>query len=99
MGISDRPKALVTGASSGIGRSATVALAAAGYDVAINYSRSESGAGETAALAKAKGARTLVIGCDVADDAGVREMLKTVEREFGRLDALVNNAGTTTHVR
>jgi len=99
MGNSDRPKALVTGASSGIGRSAAVALAAAGYDVAINYSRSEAGAGETASLAEAKGARTLLVGCDVADDAAVRKMLTTVEREFGRLDGLVNNAGTTTNVR
>lgn len=99
MGNTDRPKALVTGASSGIGRAAAVALAAAGYDVAINYSRSEAGARETAALAGAKGARTVLMCCDVADDAAVRAMLKEVELEFGGLHGLVNNAGTTTNIR
>jgi 3-oxoacyl-[acyl-carrier protein] reductase len=93
-----RPAALVTGASSGIGRAAAVALAAAGFDVAINYSRSEDGARETARLAEAKGARTMTFRADVSDDALVRGMLAAVQATFGRLDALVNNAGTTTNV-
>jgi 3-oxoacyl-[acyl-carrier protein] reductase len=96
---SNRPVALVTGAATGIGRAAAIALAAAGYDVAINYSRSEKEAAETAAQAQAKGAKTLLVKCDVADDTSVRDMLAAVEREFGRLDALINNAGTTTNVK
>jgi 3-oxoacyl-[acyl-carrier protein] reductase len=92
--MSDR-KALVTGASTGIGRSAVVALAAAGYDVAINYSSSEAAARETARLAEEKGARTLLVKCDVSDEGGVRAMMKTIEEAFGHLDVLVNNAGTT----
>jgi 3-oxoacyl-[acyl-carrier protein] reductase len=96
---SKRPVALITGAATGIGRAAAIALAAAGYDVAINYSRSEKEAAETATLAQEKGAKTLVVKADVADDASVREMLAAVEREFGQLDALINNAGTTTNVR
>jgi len=94
-----RPAALVTGAATGIGRAAAVALAEAGYDVAINYSRSESAARETAAVAQAKGAKTLLFKCDVSDDGSVRKMLAAVGQEFGRLDALVNNAGTTSNVK
>ena len=94
-----RPAALVTGAATGIGRAAAVALAEAGYDVAINYSRSESAARETAAAAQAKGAKTLLFKCDVSDDGSVRKMLAAVEQEFGRLDALVNNAGITSNVK
>jgi 3-oxoacyl-[acyl-carrier protein] reductase len=93
-----RPAALVTGAATGIGRAAAVALAAAGFDVAINYSRSEGAATETAALAQEKGASTVLVQCDVADDDAVRRMRDTVQTTFGRLDALVNNAGTTTEI-
>jgi 3-oxoacyl-[acyl-carrier protein] reductase len=95
----DRRVALVTGGSSGIGRAAVVALAEAGFDVAVNYSRSEQAARETAKLAQEKGAKTLLFRCDVSDDPSVRKMLAAVEQEFGRLDALVNNAGTTTQVK
>jgi 3-oxoacyl-[acyl-carrier protein] reductase len=87
--------ALVTGAATGIGRSAALALAAAGYDVALNYSSSETAARETAAEAAKRGAKTLLVRCDVSDEPGVRAMLKRVEEAFGRLDVLVNNAGTT----
>lgn len=93
-----KPAALVTGASTGIGRAAAVALAGAGFDVAINYASSEKAARETAELAKAKGAKTLLFQCDVSDDPTVRKMLAAVEQEFGRLDALINNAGTTTEI-
>jgi len=94
-----KPVALITGAATGIGRAAAVALAQAGYDVAINYSRSEQAAQETASQAKAKGAKTFLFKCDVSDDAMVRKMLAAVEKEFGRLDALVNNAGITSNVK
>jgi 3-oxoacyl-[acyl-carrier protein] reductase len=94
-----KPVALITGAASGIGRAAAVALAEAGYNVAINYSRSEQAARETASLAQAKGAKTLLFQCDVSDDPSVRKMIAAVEKEFGRIDALVNNAGTTSNVK
>ncbi len=90
-----RPAALVTGAASGIGRSASLALARAGYDVAINYSSSDAAARATAADAERLGAKTLVVKCDVSDEAAVRLMLKSVGERFGRLDVLINNAGTT----
>jgi 3-oxoacyl-[acyl-carrier protein] reductase len=94
----NRRAALVTGASSGIGRAAVLALAEAGFDVTINYSGNAAGAEKTAQLAAALGAKTLVVRCDVSDDPGVRAMLAQHQETFGRLDALVNNAGTTTNV-
>jgi 3-oxoacyl-[acyl-carrier protein] reductase len=86
---------LVTGAASGIGRAAVLALAHAGYDVAINYSRSEGPARAVAAEAAKAGAATLLCKADVSDDAAVKTMLGEVEAKFGRLDVLINNAGTT----
>jgi 3-oxoacyl-[acyl-carrier protein] reductase len=87
--------ALVTGAATGIGRAAALALAGAGYDVAINYSSSEKAAKEAAADAEKLGAKTLLARCDVSDEKAVRAMISNIEKAFGRLDALVNNAGTT----
>lgn len=93
--MASRKVALVTGAATGIGRSAVLALARAGYDVAVNYASSEKAARETAAQAEQLGAKTLVIRCDVADEAGVRSMLSKVKESFGKLHVLINNAGTT----
>jgi 3-oxoacyl-[acyl-carrier protein] reductase len=95
----NRRVALITGAATGIGRATAVALAEAEFDVVINYNRSELAARETAKLAEARGAKTLLVRCDVSDDPSVRQMLAAVEHEVGRLDALVNNAGTTTEVK
>jgi 3-oxoacyl-[acyl-carrier protein] reductase len=86
---------LVTGGATGIGRSAVLALARAGYDVAINYSSSEAAARETAAKAKKSSIQALVLQCDVSDETAVRAMIKSIEKSFGRLDVLINNAGTT----
>jgi 3-oxoacyl-[acyl-carrier protein] reductase len=94
----DKPVALVTGAATGIGRAAALALARNGYDVVVNFSRSEDAAEATARDAEAAGARTLMYRCDVSDDAQVRAMLAATEQKFGRLDVLINNAGTTIEV-
>ena len=91
--------ALVTGAASGIGRAVALELARAGYDVAINYSRSESAAKAVALEAGKSGGRTLLFQCDVSEDARVRAMLAAVHDKFGRLDVLINNAGTTSEVK
>ncbi|TMA08226.1 MAG: SDR family oxidoreductase [Deltaproteobacteria bacterium] len=95
---SDKPVALVTGAATGIGRSAAMALAKHGYNVVINFSRSEEAAKTTARDAEAAGAQTLLYRCDVSDDACVQAMLEATEKKFGRLDVLINNAGTTIDV-
>jgi 3-oxoacyl-[acyl-carrier protein] reductase len=93
--MTERKKALVTGGATGIGRSAVLALAQAGYDVAINYASSDKAARALAEEAGTLGARILLLQCDVADDAAVRKMLAAVGEAFGHLDALVNNAGIT----
>ena len=93
--MSSRKAALVTGAATGIGRSAVLALARAGFDVALNYSSSEAAARQTAAEAEKLGAKTLLVRCDVSDEQAVRAMLEKVGETFERLDVLVNNAGTT----
>jgi 3-oxoacyl-[acyl-carrier protein] reductase len=97
--VDTKPVALVTGASSGIGRAAAVHLAAAGYDVVVNYSSSEAKGAETVRLCEEKGAKTLLYKADVSDDAAVKRMLAAVEATFGRLDALANNAGITSDVQ
>jgi 3-oxoacyl-[acyl-carrier protein] reductase len=93
--MTDRRKALVTGGATGIGRSAVLALARAGYDVAINYGSSAKAAAAVGAEAEALGAKTMLAQCDVSDDDAVRRMMAAIDERFGRLDALVNNAGTT----
>jgi 3-oxoacyl-[acyl-carrier protein] reductase len=93
--MASRKVALVTGAATGIGRSAVLALARAGYDVVVNYSSSESAARDTAAEAEKLGAKTLIVRCDVSDETGVRSMLTQVQERFARLDVLINNAGTS----
>ncbi len=93
--MTDRKKALVTGGATGIGKSAVLALAKAGYDVAINYASSAKAAQATALEAQVLGAQTLLVQCDVSDEAAVRAMMAQVDAAFGHLDALINNAGTT----
>ncbi|MGE5191314.1 MAG: SDR family NAD(P)-dependent oxidoreductase [Deltaproteobacteria bacterium] len=95
--MSEKPHkvALVTGSATGIGRACALRFAENGFHVVVNYSRSEADARETLTLVEACHVRGLLVQCDVGNDADVRNMLHTVEREFGRLDVLVNNAGTT----
>ena len=98
MSVAAKKVALITGGGTGVGRSTTLQLADRGYDVAINYSRSAADAEETATLAREKGVRAISIACDVSSDEQVRAMLDRCRTEFGRLDVLVNNAGTTYFV-
>ena len=82
--------AVVTGAGSGVGRAAALALLNDGYAVALAGRRKEPLA-ETAALAKA--GRSLVVPTDVTSPDAVAALFATVKEKFGRLDVLFNNAG------
>jgi 3-oxoacyl-[acyl-carrier protein] reductase len=93
--MTQRRVALVTGSATGIGRSIAWRLAERGYDVTVNYSKSETEAKETVEGIRARGAGALLFQADVADDTGVRAMVERTVDELGGLDLLVNNAATT----
>lgn len=84
--------ALVTGAGRRIGREIALTLGRAGASVIVNYNRSRVEALATVAEIKASGARALALQADVARPAQVGRMFGAVERRFGQLDLLVNNA-------
>ena len=86
-------KALVTGASSGIGRAIALSLGDAGADVVINYVSGEDKAQALAEEIRAKGVRAMIVRADVSDEAQVATMFRTMIAEFGTIDILVNNAG------
>ena len=85
--------ALVTGAGRRLGRAIALTLGRAGADVIVNYSASKSGAARAAQEIARLGRHSLALAADVSKPAQVRGMFRAVERRFGRLDLLVNNAG------
>lgn len=86
-------KALVTGASRGIGRATALLLAQEGADIAINYVGNEGAAREVERQIEAMGNKALVVQADVGDREQVEAMFRSIERQWGGLDVLVNNAG------
>ena len=91
--MTTRPTVLVSGANSGIGKIIVSRLARAGYDVAINYKVDPVAADNLASELKNQGARAVAIYADVANSKDVAAMFEEIFSSFGRLDALVNNAG------
>jgi glucose 1-dehydrogenase len=86
-------RALVTGASSGIGRAIALAIGEAGADVLVNFSSAEGPAREVVALLQAMGRKALAVKADVADEVQVAAMFEQAREAFGSLDILINNAG------
>jgi glucose 1-dehydrogenase len=86
-------KAMVTGASSGIGRAVAVGLGKAGADVVVNYVRGEESANEVVAEINQCGGRSYAHQADVSSEKQVKDMFQKMFHEFGTIDILVNNAG------
>jgi 3-oxoacyl-[acyl-carrier protein] reductase len=91
--------AIVTGASRGIGRGIALGLAAAGFDVVVNYARNAGAAEEVRAQVEALGGRALPVRADVAIAVDRVELIAKTVEAFGRIDLLVNNAGVAPDVR
>lgn len=84
---------LITGGGRGIGAATALLAAQRGYAVAVNYTADSRAAEEVARQIRDQGGQALAVRADVADEAQVLAMFEQVDTEFGRLDALVNNAG------
>lgn len=86
-------KALVTGASSGIGQAVAIALGEAGCDVLVNYGHHAEGAMDAVAKIEAAGSKAIAHQADVGDEKQIQTMFDAMIDTFGRLDILINNAG------
>lgn len=93
--MTTRRVALITGSGTGVGAATALQLARRGYDVLVNYSRSADEAEQTAAACRAAGADARAMQGDVSLDADCRSLARAAIERWGRLDALVNNAGVS----
>ena len=94
--VSERKVAIVTGSGTGVGAATALGLAQRGYNLLINYSKSEGEARASEVACRNAGADTLLMRGDVATDADCKAMVAAVVDKWERLDALVNNAGIST---
>jgi len=85
--------ALITGGAKGIGRAVALDLAGRGWSVAICYRKSAKEGAEVIDAVQKKGSQGMALQCDVSDPKAAQEMVKRVEKEWGRIDALINCAG------
>jgi 3-oxoacyl-[acyl-carrier protein] reductase len=90
--------AIVTGGGTGVGRATALRLAAQGCNVLVTYSKSRDEAERTAGEIEEHGVKAIALQADVADDQACRRMVDSAVKAFGRVDFLLNNAGTTKFV-
>jgi NAD(P)-dependent dehydrogenase (short-subunit alcohol dehydrogenase family) len=88
-----KPVCLITGASTGIGAACARLAATRGYDLALTYNSDPKGVDAVAQAAQKAGAKTLVVQVDVAEPSAIDAMYRQIDTTFGRLNALINNAG------
>jgi NAD(P)-dependent dehydrogenase (short-subunit alcohol dehydrogenase family) len=91
--------AIVTGGSRGIGRAIAVALAREGWKVCISFIANAKAADETIAMVRKAGGQGIAVKADMASQADIRKLFQQSQQAFGRLDALVNNAGVVGALR
>jgi len=94
----DNKVAIVTGASSGVGAALAVKLAAQNVKVVVNYARSKAGAEDTVKRIEEAGGQAIKFKANVADDLQCIALVQKTVTEYGQVDILANNAGTTTYV-
>ncbi|WP_299953048.1 SDR family oxidoreductase [uncultured Roseobacter sp.] len=88
-----KPVLLITGGSAGIGAACARIAAEKGYDLALNFRTDTTGADAVAAECRSAGAKVILCPGDVSDPEAIADVYAKVDAEFGRLDALINNAG------
>ncbi|WP_251977309.1 SDR family oxidoreductase [Salinicola avicenniae] len=93
-----KPVMIVTGAGRGIGAATAIMAAQKGYAVAVNYRSDKASADQVVAEIEADGGRAIAVQADVVDEAAIVAMFETVDRELGRVDVLVNNAGVVDQI-
>ena len=92
---SERKVIIITGSSSGIGAETAKLAARSGYNVLVNYNSNADGAEAVVAYCKEQGVDAVAVGANVANDEDCRRMAAVAVDTWGRIDVLVNNAGTT----
>ena len=91
----ESPVIIITGSSSGIGAEVARRAAREGYNVVVNYNRNRDGADQVVRDCQDCGVEAVAVGADVGEDAACRALAMVAAETWGRIDALVNNAGTT----